>query len=333
MEKISVFVVTYNRASYLRRCIESILQQSYSNFKLIILDNASTDNTNEVLKEFNDNRIEYIRHEQNLGGRGNINYALNFSKYVHGEYVVVFHDDDEMREDFLKSEVEYMESHGSCDMVSCLNEIIDENDNIISRYFKGDKEVLEFSSGRLLREYWYNQYNLIFPTIMYRRNFLEKFGVQLNEQVGPCADVILYLDAEKNGANISVIQKQLMKSRVHSNQASSVKFGTMLIELIAYMKKDSYYSQYMNLHTQAQEVYFNWFVKKVIIRCASRSITSKMGKNEIDQMATLLKHKLLIEKIAKLVLQLEGMAPFTVNKAYKILKKRKQNEYSNSNNL
>jgi len=87
----SVVVFTYNRASLLRDCITSILSQSFSDFELVISDNCSDDNTEEVSRSFGDERIRYFRNESNLGLRGNLEAGTS---HALGEIVFLMGDDD-----------------------------------------------------------------------------------------------------------------------------------------------------------------------------------------------------------------------------------------------
>mgnify|MGYP001284853850 FL=1 len=64
MKKISVIVNCYNGEEYLENCLNSILNQNFKNFEIIFFDNASTDNTNNIIKNFNDNRIKYFVSEK-----------------------------------------------------------------------------------------------------------------------------------------------------------------------------------------------------------------------------------------------------------------------------
>ena len=89
---ITFAVPTYNRADYLQRCINSILQYRGKNIEVIVQDNASPDNTQAVVEEFlDDNRIQYYRNETNVGGKKNINSIMKKGK---GEYVFILTDDD-----------------------------------------------------------------------------------------------------------------------------------------------------------------------------------------------------------------------------------------------
>jgi cellulose synthase/poly-beta-1,6-N-acetylglucosamine synthase-like glycosyltransferase len=64
---VSVIIPTYNRAHLVGRAIRSVLNQTFQDFEIIVVDDGSTDNTEEVVKGFNDPRIRYIRHEENRG--------------------------------------------------------------------------------------------------------------------------------------------------------------------------------------------------------------------------------------------------------------------------
>lgn len=91
LPKVSIVLPTHNGAKYIQRSIDSCLNQTYKNIELIIVDDGSTDNTAEIIKSYNDNRIIYLRHEKNKG----LPAALNtgFSKSC-GEYLSWTSDDN-----------------------------------------------------------------------------------------------------------------------------------------------------------------------------------------------------------------------------------------------
>lgn len=87
----SFVIPTYNRESDLQFALYCILQQSFSNFEVIISDNCSTDNTKGIINKFKDNRIRYFRNKENIGVILNIKKAIQYAK---GEYIFLHSDDD-----------------------------------------------------------------------------------------------------------------------------------------------------------------------------------------------------------------------------------------------
>lgn len=104
---VTVFTVTRNRADLLPRCMKSILNQTYKNIEYIVIDSASTDNTEDVVKSFNDERIKYIKLEENrtCGACFNMAYEMATGKYVTG-----LDDDDEYHLDKIEKQVALFET-------------------------------------------------------------------------------------------------------------------------------------------------------------------------------------------------------------------------------
>jgi glycosyltransferase involved in cell wall biosynthesis len=88
---VTVGIPTYNRAALLKEALESVLAQTYSKFRLVISDNASTDETSEVVASYGDARIDYIRAERNIGMIGNFNRLINLRTR---EFLMLLPDDD-----------------------------------------------------------------------------------------------------------------------------------------------------------------------------------------------------------------------------------------------
>ena len=82
--KVSVCIPVYNGSDYIAYAIQSVLAQTYKNFNLIVCDNCSTDNTEEIVRNFEDPRLSYVRNNKNLGLVGNENRCLELSK---GDYI------------------------------------------------------------------------------------------------------------------------------------------------------------------------------------------------------------------------------------------------------
>jgi glycosyltransferase involved in cell wall biosynthesis len=98
---VTIAIPTYNRAkAYLRNAIECALGQTYENIEVVISDNCSSDNTEEIVRGYADPRIRYFRQSANIGANNNFNYCLEKAE---GDYFLLFHDDDSIDADFIET--------------------------------------------------------------------------------------------------------------------------------------------------------------------------------------------------------------------------------------
>jgi len=145
--KISIGIPVYNGEKFIRKCIESVLQQNNRNFELIISDNASTDSTPEICKEFlnKDDRISFVRQDKNMGGNWNFNFLLQ--KAI-GEYFVWVAADTFLLPEFIEKNIAVLESQDKA--VGCISRIkIDESYN---DKYKKEKQILK-KIGLVYRPY------------------------------------------------------------------------------------------------------------------------------------------------------------------------------------
>lgn len=105
---ISVILTTHNRANFLIRAIDSVLNQTLINFELIVVDDCSTDNTEELVKTLTDNRIRYVRHVQNRGASAARNTGVDAAQ---ADYTSFLDDDDEYLPEFLEKTWECIQQH------------------------------------------------------------------------------------------------------------------------------------------------------------------------------------------------------------------------------
>lgn len=106
MNKIVALVVTYNRKQLLKENIEALLNQNNNEFDILIVDNASTDGTEELVKSFENNRIIYENTGANLGGAGGFNYGVKMSIEKGYDYCWLMDDDTIPKTDSLEKLIE-----------------------------------------------------------------------------------------------------------------------------------------------------------------------------------------------------------------------------------
>ncbi len=120
---VSVIIPAYNAAQYIADAIKSVLAQDYKNFELIIINDGSTDDTEKIIKSFNDNRIRYMSQE-NRGLAATHNIGIMKSQ---GEFIIKLDCDDMMTPDFISKHIRQFIEHPEADLVYCDDYLIDEN--------------------------------------------------------------------------------------------------------------------------------------------------------------------------------------------------------------
>jgi glycosyltransferase involved in cell wall biosynthesis len=114
--RVTVAIPTRNRADFLREAIQSVLDQTWQDFEILVSDNASTDDTSEVVAGFKDPRIRYYRHSQNIGMTANFRSAVEM---VHTEFVATLPDDDLFLPSHLQNAIEALDAFPAAIYCAC----------------------------------------------------------------------------------------------------------------------------------------------------------------------------------------------------------------------
>lgn len=211
---LTVAIITYNRCDMLKNTVNSVLNQEYKEFALIVIDNASTDNTFNVVSEINDSRVFYYCHEKNIGGIENINSAFDLAKT---KYLVVFHDDDIMLPTLLGKELAFIKDN-KCTMVSSRANFVDENGESIMG--AGKLDINEFTGSLYLEHVLSGKESVIFPTLMYDLSFFERNSLRVDSKAGPCCDLFFISEICMTGGSLYIIDEKLIERVIHSSQDS-----------------------------------------------------------------------------------------------------------------
>jgi len=130
---VSVIIPTYNRGNLLYETVKSVLEQTYSNLELIIVDNHSTDNTDQIIKSFNEPRIKYFKNNNYGIISINRNYGI---RYSHGDYICFCDSDDLWEKEKIATQVDFMEGHQEIAFCVTNGKIINDKDNVGENYFR-----------------------------------------------------------------------------------------------------------------------------------------------------------------------------------------------------
>ena len=117
---VTIAIPTFNRASLLKDCVLAALSQTYQHFEILVSDNASTDETEEVLKDFTDQRLRVVRQKTNIGLLPNWNACLAEAK---GDYIVFVSDDDRLAPWMLERCIALVKNNSQISVVIALSDI------------------------------------------------------------------------------------------------------------------------------------------------------------------------------------------------------------------
>jgi len=168
---VSICIPTFNRAGMIDKAIKSALAQTYYNIEVIVVDNASRDNTAAVVATYTDKRLKYVKNERNLGLFGNFNRCVEVAT---GEYVHILHSDDYINPEFTASCMAFFKAHPSVVMTSTRARIVGTGfENDIS--YSDTELVYEAPAGfrRLLDARSF----ITCPSVMIRRDVYLEVGL------------------------------------------------------------------------------------------------------------------------------------------------------------
>jgi glycosyltransferase involved in cell wall biosynthesis len=200
--KVSVCLPTYNSGNknFLQTAINSVLNQNFQDFELIIVDDCSTDHTREIIKSYlGDNlggnrRIKYYENEINLGLFPNWNKCLNLAK---GEYITILGQDDLMNSDNLFKKVAILDEYDQVGLVTSSAQIIDDHNQITTWEWANYSNSYLINGQSWLFDTLGEANPICCPAVMFRKSILEKIGNQFNTNYYYAADFKMWVEIAK----------------------------------------------------------------------------------------------------------------------------------------
>ncbi len=208
MCKVSVIIPTYNRAEFLRSAIKSVLDQTFQDFEIIVIDDASTDDTPGIIDDFNESRIRYLRHEINEGGSATRNTGIKVSN---GKYIAFLDDDDEWLPEKLEMQVQVLESS------------LPEVGGVYTGFLKIDRttgrvleKVIPSKRGNLFKELVIGNVIGTASTPLLRKECFQKVGL-FDENLPSSQDLDMWIRIAKD-FHFECIRKPLVKKYIHNRR-------------------------------------------------------------------------------------------------------------------
>jgi glycosyltransferase involved in cell wall biosynthesis len=193
MDLVSIVITVLNGQANIKRCLESVVNQTYPSLEIVIFDDGSTDATRQIILSFMSERkgniFKFDYMDQNIGRSAALNKCL---EQVTGKYIAIMDADDEMYPDRITQQVNYLNSNSSVSVVGGAQLMqLKDGTKITNRPPKADSLI---KAGLFVRT------TMLHPTVMIRREFLVRKDIKYNPNFHLCEDYKIFVDMLYAGA-------------------------------------------------------------------------------------------------------------------------------------
>jgi glycosyltransferase involved in cell wall biosynthesis len=215
--KISIVSASYNHEKYVGQFIDSILQQTFNNFELIIIDDASIDNNLKIIKNYQDPRIKIIEHRFNMGPSISVNDGIKISK---GEYIALMASDDNCKKTYLEEGINFLEKNKQYNALCFqLNGINENGEPLKNKKIQKILKHINLGNERLIRDMFLLGNMLPAPGEIIRKSIIKKTGL-FNNALLQTQDYDFHIKTLLGNNKIYVYQKPLINYRISSNNSN-----------------------------------------------------------------------------------------------------------------
>jgi len=269
--KVSVLMPVYNGEKYLREAIDSILNQTFTDFEFLIIDDGSTDDSRKIISHYTDKRIRLIKNKQNLGLARSLNKVIELSL---GLYLARMDADDISLPNRLQLQVSEMEKNANLGVVGSWVEIFGKaKDNNIWKYPESNDEI----SSQLLLHCCFAH-----PTVLINKRLINQYNYSYPE-IRYGEDYAFWLKMNKN-LEYKNVQQVLLKYRI-TNSSLSRGNKDAYSESIRNIQKE--YLKKMKIETSPSELIIHYMLglsefKKLMLHETEAWISKLISSDEIN---------------------------------------------------
>ncbi len=274
--KVSVCIPSYNQNKYIETAIESVLNQSYSNLELVIVDDCSTDGTIDLIKSFDDSRIRFYQNNINLGIPANFNRCLSKAR---GKYVLILGGDDFLNEKLLEREIPLLDSDETIGLVHTDMIAIDDVGNVIEGHWNKIYNEDSIVSGEkvFIEIMLHGNFICLNSALVRKECFFDEYQSGFNQKSIYTFDSELWLRIALS-YNIVYINAPLASHRRYNKQFGSTLDKDKIFADRIYIRLNVLYkyrkkiSNWKGLKRELSDIYFRKFVKLNLNHLAKRDV-------------------------------------------------------------
>ena len=215
-KKINIYVPTYNSENTIEKSILSILNQSYKNFTLTVIDNCSSDNTIKILKNINDKRIKIVCRKKNFGVINNLNYAFSISE---GDFAAVYHSNDIYHRDILRKQLNLLKKNPDIKITFCNAYILGSDGKHIDVLKDKVKNKIKYDLVQVIRLLLKHYNFFVCQSAFFKPSFYKKNIKKWDYKFGMSSDLDLWLRFLTK-TKVIFLKDILVKTTIGKSQAS-----------------------------------------------------------------------------------------------------------------
>lgn len=241
--RVSVVLTTYNSSRVIRKTLESLLEQTFRDFDLIIVDDCSRDDTAEIIASYGDPRIRLVRNQQNQGISKTRNIGLGLAR---GEYIAMSDHDDISFPSRLEQQVAFLDSHPDFVMVATTSFMQPRSSNSRPR---------AITSPYLLHWTLFYRCPLVHSAICVRREAMERAGIRYDATYAYSEDYQIYHQLGRIG-KLGMLDEPLVIYVIHQHNTTHSVLDDMYSNGLAFMQAQ--YQEYLGFQGREEDVQRVW---------------------------------------------------------------------------
>lgn len=206
---VTVLIPAYNAEKYIREAVGSIQRQTYSNLDILIIDDGSTDRTNQIIQELGieDKRIRLVENETNLGLIKTLNKGIDLAK---GKYVARMDSDDVAHPERIREQLAIMQKDNNIEFVGCLLKVIDSNSRFL--YYSDAFNTKDSFVARFISMF---ESPIAHPGLVIKTDVIKKYRYHDAEKYKHVEDFDMFSRMLSDGVNFQCVNKYLLNYRIN----------------------------------------------------------------------------------------------------------------------